>query len=50
MAEPTENNLSNLYLPSVASTQPTEEEVAAENQRRRELDIEYGLTGGEYIK
>jgi len=48
MAEPTENNLSTLYLPSIASTQPTEEEVAAENQRRRELDIEYGLTGGEY--
>ena len=48
MAEPTENNLSTLYMPSVASTQPTIEEVAAENQRRRELDIEYGLTGGEY--
>ena len=48
MAEPTENKLSTLYLPSIASTQPTIEEVAAENQRRRELDIEYGLTGGEY--
>jgi hypothetical protein len=45
MAEPTENNLSTLYLPSVASTQPTEEEVAAENERRRQLALEYGLTG-----